>query len=138
LKAYLDASVLVALLTTDPLTGRAVALMKDKAITAIVSDFAKAEVVSAVSRRMRMGEITREEALAVFSRLDFWAAKYAETAETTTADVKRADAMMRGLDSPLRTPDALHIAIAERLRAALATFDDRMAAAARRLGVNAT
>ncbi len=136
MKAYLDASVLVALLTTDPLTGRAVALMRNKALTAVVSDFAVAEVVSAVARRVRMGDTTIEDARSVFSRLDFWAAKYAVAAETTTADVKRADAVMRRLDLNLRTPDALHIAIAERLGAAMATFDDGMAAAARVLGLS--
>ncbi len=53
----------------------------------------------------------------------------------TNADVKRADAVMRRLDLTLRTPDALHIAIAERIGATMATFDDKMAAAARILGL---
>ncbi len=53
----------------------------------------------------------------------------------TSADVTRADALMRRLDLPLRTPDALHIAIAERVGATLATFDVKMAAAARVIGL---
>ena len=43
-------------------------------------------------------------------------------------------AFLRRLDLTLRTPDALHIAIAQRLAAELMTFDQKMAASARALG----
>jgi uncharacterized protein len=43
--------------------------------------------------------------------------------------------VLRRLDVNLRTPDALHIAIAQRLEATLVTFDWGMAAAARPLGM---
>jgi predicted nucleic acid-binding protein len=39
------------------------------------------------------------------------------------------------LDLTLRTPDAIHIAIARRLDATLVTFDQRMATNARALGM---
>jgi predicted nucleic acid-binding protein len=42
---------------------------------------------------------------------------------------------MRRLDLTLRTPDALHIAISGRVGATLATFDEKMAAAARVVGL---
>jgi uncharacterized protein len=42
---------------------------------------------------------------------------------------------LRRLDLNLRAPDALNIAVAQRLGIAIATFDQRMAVAARRLGV---
>jgi predicted nucleic acid-binding protein len=42
---------------------------------------------------------------------------------------------LRQLDLPLRTLDALHIASAQRLRATLVAFDQRMADSARTLGV---
>ena len=35
----------------------------------------------------------------------------------------------------LRTPDAIHIAIAQRIRATLVTFDQRMSESARALGM---
>jgi predicted nucleic acid-binding protein len=41
---------------------------------------------------------------------------------------------LRRLDLPLKTPDAIHIAIAQRVDATLVTFDWQMAAAARALG----
>jgi predicted nucleic acid-binding protein len=54
LSIYLDASVLVAMLTPDAMTSRAIALMRGKGVTAILSDFAVAEVVSAVARQERI------------------------------------------------------------------------------------
>ena len=44
--------------------------------------------------------------------------------------------VLRRLDLPLRTPDAINIAIAQRIDAALATFDDKMRAAATAIGVS--
>ena len=54
--------------------------------------------------------------------------------QTKAADVRAAEAFLRRLDLNRRAPDALNIAIAQRAGAALATFDGKMAAAARKLG----
>jgi len=72
---YLDASVLVALLTNDPLTPRADAFMRANTPTLIVSDFAAAEFASAMARRVRTGGITPDEARLAFSTFDAWAAR---------------------------------------------------------------
>lgn len=50
--------------------------------------------------------------------------------------MRTAQALLRRLDLPLRTPDALNIAMAQRVEAALATFDIQMARAARTLGLH--
>jgi predicted nucleic acid-binding protein len=52
----------------------------------------------------------------------------------TPGDLAAATMFLRRLDLPLRTPDALHIAIAQRVGAMLVTFDRQMAASARTLG----
>jgi uncharacterized protein len=133
--AYLDASVLVALFTNDALTARADAYLRTHTPVVLVSDFAAAEFASAVSRRVRMAELTSVEAQTVFTNFDAWTARAAQRIETSTADVKAAEAFLRRLDLTLRTPDALNIAIAERAAAILVTFDEKMAACARALGV---
>jgi uncharacterized protein len=51
-RAYLDASVLVALLTDDALTARADTLFRTLAPIPVVSDFATAEFASALGRRV--------------------------------------------------------------------------------------
>lgn len=134
MRVYLDASVIVALLTNDPLTSRAEALLRASTPILVLSDFAAAEFASAIARRVRMGEVTAAEAHAAFSTLDAWAARVMDRIETTAADVKGAEAFLRRLDLTLRTPDALNIAIAQRVGAHLATFDTKMAASARALG----
>lgn len=136
MRAYLDASVLVALFTNDALTARADAFLRGHKPVVLVSDFAAAELASAVARRVRMAELTAGEAQATFSNFDAWTARVAQPIETRAADVKAAEAFLRRLDLTLRTPDALNIAIAQRMDATLVTFDEKMAASATMLGTS--
>ncbi len=133
---YLDASVLVALLTTDALSTRADALLRALRPITLVSDFATAEFASALARRVRTGELATSLAHAAFANLDIWCARSAQTVETDATDVRAATFLLRRLDLPLRTADAINIAIAQRAGARLATFDAKMATAARALGVD--
>ena len=73
-------------------------------------------------------------AFAVFDQ--FTARKAAQRVETCSADMKVAEGFLRGLNLPLRAPDALNIAIAQRIGASLLTFDVKMAASARALGLD--
>jgi uncharacterized protein len=132
---YLDANILVALLTPEPFSGRADTFLQTNTEPLIVSDFAAAEFSSAVARRVRMSEFTLYQARFTLSRFDTWLARTADRVEISPADVAAATAFLRRLDLPLRTPDALHIAIAQRIGASLVTFDQRMAASARALGM---
>ncbi len=132
---YLDASVLVALLTKDVFTSRAETYIRANAPILIVSDFAAAEFASVIARRLRVREITEPIARVVFAELDAWVIRTTEHAETTTADIIAAAGALRRLDLPLRTADAVNIAIARRIGATLMTFDEKMAASAKALGV---
>lgn len=135
MSVYLDASILVALFTIDRHSARADALLKNQQPVLVVSDFASAEFSSAVARRVRTADLTADEARAAFAALDAWTARTAQRATTGTADVAAAEAFLRRLDLNLRTPDALHLAIAQRIGVTLATFDNGMAANARVLGI---
>ena len=131
---YLDASVLVALLTEDALSHRAAALLANRLPVLVVSDFAGAEFASAMARRVRMGELGEAAAREALANFDAWTRRVAQRVELAPADVALATVFLRRLDLALRTPDALHIAIAQRLGAVLATFDESMATCARVLG----
>lgn len=135
---YLDSSVLVSLLTIDPCTERASSFFKDQQPSPIVSDFAAAEFVSAISRRVRTGELPQHRARSVLTDLDQWIAKSATRVLTESADIASADGMLRRLDLTLRTPDAINIAVCLRAGAVLATFDEKMTACALALGVTVT
>ncbi|MGD9616466.1 MAG: type II toxin-antitoxin system VapC family toxin [Alphaproteobacteria bacterium] len=59
---YLDASVLVALLTVEPFSDRADAFVLATSDPLLVSDFAGAEFASAIGRRVRTQESTLSDA----------------------------------------------------------------------------
>jgi len=81
-----------------------------------------------------MGEITPDEGRLGFSAFEAWTARATRREQTKAADVSAAEAFLRRLDLNLRTADALNIAIAQRVGAALVTFDEKMEASARMLG----
>jgi uncharacterized protein len=132
---YPDASVLVALFTNDRFTPRARAFLTTHIPTQVVSDFASAEFASAISRRVRTKDLTAVEARIAFTSFDSWLARSTQHVDTKTPDIAAAASVLRRLDLNLRTPDAINIAVADRLGATLATFDEKMATAARTLGV---
>jgi predicted nucleic acid-binding protein len=132
---YLDTSVIVALLTDDPLHTRADRFFRDDRPILMISDFASAEFAAVIARRVRVGAIAADQARIGFSLLDAWSARSATRVEISAADGAVAEAFLRRLDLPLQAPDAIHIAIAERIGATLVTFDRQMEAGARALGM---
>jgi predicted nucleic acid-binding protein len=101
----------------------------------IVSDFTLAEFASAVGIRIRTGSISLAEAQEVFSNFDEWVARHTAAVEIRPADIAIAQTMLRQLELKLRAPDAIHLAVAQRLKVAIATFDQPMAKAAHMLGI---
>ena len=131
---YLDASVLVALFTNDPLTARAETFLRANLVVLIVSDFAAAEFSSVIARHVRTKDIVRADARVAFANFDTWTARTTQLARISAADIIAAEVFLRRLDLALRTPDAINIAMAQRMGATLVTFDKKMAAAARSIG----
>lgn len=135
MSVYLDTSVLVALFTDDALSPRADAALRGLSASLIASDFGGLELASSVARMVRIKVLSPAEAHAALADFDVWM-QHAVSLETSSPDdVAVAARYIRGLDLNLRGPDALHIAIAHRLGAALLTFDDKMKASARKLRV---
>jgi len=75
------------------------------------------------------------QAIADFDR---WKVRDTTSDALSTADVAEASSILRRFDLVIRTPDALHLAMARRVGAELVTFDERMADAARMLGLAVT
>ena len=132
---YLDASVLVAMITNEPNSIAAVAIRDTHRTELLVSDFAAGEVASALSRRARMNVHSGEDADLIWERFESW--RLTETAQMTvsSADVALATTHVRRWDLKLRLPDAIHLATCRRLAVTLATFDVRLADAAKAIGV---
>lgn len=136
MNVYLDASVLVALFAKDPFTQQADDFLRRERPTLTVSDFAKAEFASAIARRVRTSELSAKEGRDAFAAFDVWTARAVRSIAVSSADIATASTFLRRLDLPLRTPDAINIAIAERAGCMLLTFDRKMADNATVLGVS--
>ena len=88
------------------------------------------EVSNVISRRLRIQALTLTEALTILSDFDLCRGRSALAAESTPTDIAGATLHVRRFELILRGPDAVHLAIAQRLGAVLYTFDERIAAAA--------
>lgn len=132
---YLDASFLIPTLVEErhsPVVNAYLNAVEDELL---VSEFAAAEVASALSRLARMRLLAEADAAARLADFESWRAAASSPVDVQPADARLAYAYVRRFDLMLRTPDALHIAIAARLDASIITFDRRMERAARELGI---
>ena len=135
MSAYLDASALLPTLVAEPGSQAVDAFMAAGTEPPTVSEFAAAEVASALSRLVRTGRLAEADAAGRLADFDAWRAAATDNVELTAADVRLASLYVRRFDLMLRTPDALHAAICRRADLELVTLDRRLAAAAAALGV---
>jgi uncharacterized protein len=134
---YLDTSAIAPLYWTEALSDTIEALLRNEPEPAL-SQLVEVELISALSRRVRMTEIVPEEARAIASQFQmdlnrgFYTRLRVEPIHYTTARD-----WISQFDTPLRTLDALHLAIAAAHHIPLVTADAGLAESARRLGVEA-
>lgn len=104
----------------------------------MISDLAITEVVSAIARARREGLVSSEDAAKVHAlilqQVDVGVVQRIDLAPDTH---RAAERFLLSIDLiPLRAADALHLALAVTAgAAALVTFDRRLAAAARTIGL---
>lgn len=132
---YLDASVIVSMLTLEATSGQATALFQRPDEDFLISDFASAEVSSAISRRVRMRLDTRAGALKRLETLDRLKVHLEPSLPVEPDEVRVAEQLVRLFELKLRAPDAIHAAVCLRHNYRLATLDTNLAHAARALGV---
>lgn len=133
---WLDASVLVSLITREPTSHQIDDLLYQEVNTPFVSDFCVAECSSVIARLVRIGVRTADEADELFQSLDLWIETASAPIDVEGDDIALATAFVRRPGVSLRAPDAIHIAAAHRLGATLLTLDRGMARAAAALGVD--
>ena len=103
--------------------------------TLIVSDYARGEVASAISRLFRMGKLELDEARDRLLAFDEWLAAAAGRIATDASDVAQGEQLVRRVVLGVRMPDAIHIAAAQARGLTLATLDRRMAMVTEQLGI---
>jgi predicted nucleic acid-binding protein len=132
---YLDASFLTPTLVRESISDAVKAYLVANEQELLVSEFAAAEVASALSRLVRMGLLETADALARLADFEAWRAGASSPVDVHAADVRLAYTYVRRFELRLRAPDALHLAIARRIDATLVTLDRRLASAAEELGI---
>jgi uncharacterized protein len=139
LTLYLDTSLLVAALTREPKTGAVLEWLDAQQPDRLtISDWVVTEFSSALSLKLRTGQITateRVEALAAFAHLRAEGLGLLPISGLHFHMAARfADQQALGL----RAPDALHLSICADHRAELCTLDRRLGDAGPDLGVKTT
>jgi len=130
---YLDTSLLLSIFVTDAHTQKAIGWIDKVRERLIVGDLARLEFAAVLSKEVRTGRLIP----AIHKPLrnfDQFCARHAVHAHGAD-DFRIAEQFVRNLSTKPSAPDALHLASAINSRAALATFDRRLAEAAKANGV---
>lgn len=135
---YLDASAILPVLIAEPASAAIDAFIATTDSSLAISEFAAAEVASALSRLVRMQKLDLTDALLRLADFDAWRVQATDSMEVAATDIRLAHVFVRRFDLMLRAPDALHAAICRRTGAVLVTLDRRLARAASELGVAVT
>jgi len=132
---YLDTSVVVAYYCPEPLSRRAERLLRAHSHPA-VSDLTEVELRSALSRKVRVGELQTTSATQIASRFS----SHLEEGLYTRVPLDRrhyemASEWLGRFTLALRTLDALHLAVAASEGFRVATADATFARSAKALGI---
>ena len=132
---YLDTSVLGALFFREPGSAQILRVLKpQREFGLMISAWSLTEMASVGGIKERTGAIdatTRQLALAQFQR---FVSAQLKLCEVEPADYRTAAVLIEG-PFPLRAGDALHLAIARRLKARFCTLDRQQRVAAEGLGI---
>jgi uncharacterized protein len=133
---YLDTSILVAYYYPEALSVQAEQLLRTQVRPAL-SELVETELFSAVARKVREGGFTSVEARRLMTQFS----AHVQNGLYTRISIEpihfhRARDWISLLETPIRTLDALHLAIADSKNLRLATADKTLAYAANTFGVN--
>lgn len=132
---YCDTSFLVAMFAPDVFNARVQHVLLTRRPRLLVTDFAMLELVSAIARRLRTGQLALDGAVAAIRNAEIWCDAHAIRRHVNSLDVAWATAAIARLDLNLRGPDAIHVSCCVRLGLPLLTFDLKMAEAASAIGI---
>jgi uncharacterized protein len=132
---YLDTSAIAPFYWTEPLSDAIETLLRNEPDVAL-SQLVEVELTSALSRRVRTSEINSETARAIADRFqtDLNRGFYTQLRIESTHYTMARD-WINQFNTPLRTLDALHLAIASVHQIPMITADIGLAESSRRLGV---
>jgi uncharacterized protein len=130
-RLYLDTSLLVAALVHEAGTASALGFLQAHAKQSwLISPWVATELASALALQVRRSAITREESQEAWQRFGVLRDHRLHTLPLAAEDFEAADRLCGVQATPLRAGDALHLALCQRLRLHLASFDRGLCRAA--------
>ena len=133
---YVDTSVIVPLLTTEPKTEAVTAWFAKLHDTPICADWLLTEFSSAISIKLRTGSITEANAKRVRKEFELLADGGLRIVPVSRDAFRHAAKMAQQHEHGLRSGDSLHLAVALELEANhMSTLDGTLAANAKRNGM---
>lgn len=133
--AYFDTSVLVPLFFNEAGTPAA-RLAVTQEPQAWVSSWTLAEFASAVAFKLRSGQVQETDAKMAEQLFHALTASRLTVVDVLREDFANAAVLCRSTPAPgLRTPDALHLAVAQRLGLTMVSFDQALTQASRLHGL---
>jgi uncharacterized protein len=137
LSFYLDTSVLVPLFCEEPKSKLVGGWAGQAEMPFSVSDFAVAEFCSALSKCVRMGIFDQAYSQKLITSFDRWRNIHCTFEHIQPADIESATQLVQQPQPKLLVPDAIHLAICQRLELTLVTLDKELLTIAAREGVAA-
>ena len=134
---YLDTSILAAYYCPEPLSDRVERLML-KSRDLAISSLTEVEMASAIARKVREKNVSLDNAHRILD--EFQAHLHGSFFKRIAVEskyYKLAYNWITRFDAPLRTFDALHLAIASDNKMDLITADKSLSQSARKLGIPA-
>lgn len=134
---YVDTSVLVAYLTLETYSARAIQVMRDiNRQPLAVSTWTETEFFSALGIKLRTKQLNEEQAQRVEKQYQLCKSSFIWLS-VTDKDYQTASKLLKHWQTGLRAGDALHLAIATNHNALLLSLDERFAKAANMLNMPA-
>ena len=133
---YVDTSVIVPLLVTEPKTDTVTAWFADLRDTPVGSDWLLTEFSSALSMKLRTGSLTDANAKRVRKEFELLADGGLKIVPVSRDAFRHAAKLAQQHGHGLRSGDSLHLAVALELGVShMATLDGTLAANAKRNGM---
>jgi len=134
---YLDSAIALTLFVREPISESVGKWIASRRQPLAFSDWGLTECASALGIRQRRGELDADTAARAFRAMTTFANESCELIACAGHHQQEAQKLLTRFNLPLRSGDALHLAISQRVQATLVSCDKQLVAAAKAIGAKA-